>query len=222
MKSCKSIGLFFVMTILMMTMLGFGYFLGMAKSKKLLNEKNAYEKNAYEKNAYNAPSNSNAEELPFASFLDVSSDSGLLRQNTEFVILEVDDELGETREEARGLPEQYVGLDLDGFLSAMEQYNKKPPLSEKQRGFTYLEVLRFSRDRVVIRKHYEKKAKETGYYLAIMEGKVVVLTGDGQSLYMDTDISVFMLPEEIREELTNMIYVEDDEALFDFLEGYTS
>ena len=48
------------------------------------------------------------------------------------------------------LPDKYVGMNREQFLEAMELYEAFPPLSEMERGFVSLEVLSFSRKRVVV------------------------------------------------------------------------
>ena len=53
-------------------------------------------------------------------------------------------------ETTQRLPDKYVGMNREEFLQAMDLYEAFPPLSEMERGFVNLEVLSFSRERVVV------------------------------------------------------------------------
>lgn len=161
-------------------------------------------------------------EEPFVSFLDVSSESPFLRSDTEFVLEEVDVRKGTVTELVERLPDRYVGMDRESFLEAMEEYAFAPPLSERKKGFIGLEVLSFSRDRVVVQKNYRRASPDDGFYLALVDYRVVVLFDDKKTIYMTTDVSLHMLPAQLQEDLADMIYVENEKELYDFLEAYTS
>ena len=212
MKAVKSIGLFFAMSIVFFVI---GYLAGMETT---LHQMRRIEPDLQEEETAEMPQ---AKE-EFKEFLDVSSNSKYLRSDTELVVEEVDVRSGTATEVIGILPEKYVGMDLDGFRETIAQYNLSPPLSERQRGFQSAEVLRFSRDRVVVQKNYRRVSPEEGFYLALSDYRVVVLLEDKKSLYMTTDISLNMLPEAIQQELMDMIYVENEAGLYDFLEAYSS
>ena len=163
-----------------------------------------------------------ATEEPFVSFLDVSSESPFLRSDTEFVLEEVDVRKGTVTELVERLPDRYVGMDRESFLKTMEEYAFAPPLSERKKGFIGLEVLSFSRDRVVVQKNYRRASPDDGFYLALVDYRVVVLFDDKKTVYMTTDVSFHMLPANLQEDLADMIYVENEKELYDFLEAYTS
>ena len=219
MKTFKGIGLFFVAICFAVLLFEIGFALGLrTRGKNKISEELVRGQDMVEEILPDAT----AATKDFSPFLDASSNSGMLRMDTEFFVCEVNDDTGEKIETIKDLPTKYVGLDLEGFMEVMEQYNAAPPLSEREKGFEYLEVLRFSRDRVMIQKHYSEKKRKNGYYLAIMDHHVVVLCEDQSTIYMTTDISLQMLPENVREELINKRYVENEMELFDFLEAYTS
>ena len=67
----------------------------------------------------------------------------------------------------------------------------------------------------------QRKPQE-GYFLAFMDSKVIVLKEDKRTVYMTTDISSQMLPEDLRQEIMQLYYVENEQELFDFLESYSS
>lgn len=163
------------------------------------------------------------ERIPFAGFLDVASLSGVLGTDTEYVVEEMDVLRGTVVETSLKLPAKYVGMDLDSFVQAMNAYAATPPLSELERGFVGLEVLSFSRQRVVVQMNYRYVQPGESFYLALMDHQVVVLLEDQKTVYISTGISANMLSESMREQLaTGLIFVEDESSLYDFLESYSS
>ena len=62
---------------------------------------------------------------------------------------------------------------------------------------------------------------ELFYYLAVQNGKVVVLQSDEQTIYMATDISAETLPDDILFDLLQKRVV-NTQGMYDFLESYSS
>lgn len=223
MKAIRSIGLFFITAMFFMLI---GYLLGIRTKLPEGRDRNmAFLDNPSMNQEEEKPDKASLvleSEEPFVSFLDVSSDSPFLRSDTEFVLEEVDVRKGTVTEVVERLPDRYVGMDREGFLEAMEEYAFAPPLSERKKGFVGLEVLSFSRDRVVLQKNYRRASPEDGFYLAVVDHRVVVLFDDRKTVYMTTDVSLHMLPAQLQEDIADMIYVENEKELYDFLEAYTS
>lgn len=65
-------------------------------------------------------------------------------------------------------------------------------------------------------------SKEECYYLMEVNGYVVAYLSDKKTAYEYTDILVEELPMAIREELKNGKYMEGKDALYGFLENYSS
>lgn len=152
----------------------------------------------------------------------VSAQRETLSVDTEYVLLETDI-LRETEVETSWkLPNQYIGMDREQFLTAMENYSSFPPLSEMERGFVNAEVVSFSRDRVVVRMNYQYVQPGTGFYLAVQDHEVVVYLEDQETVYINTGILLETLPEELQIEIMEMRFVEDEGALYNFLETYSS
>ena len=223
MKAIKSIGLFFITAMFFMLI---GYLFGI---RTRLPERRDHGFSITDSLTLDQetimpdqPSIALETEEPFVSFLDVSSESPFLRSDTEFILEEVDVRKGTVTELVERLPDRYVGMDRESFLEAMEEYAFAPPLSERKKGFIGLEVLSFSRDRVVVQKNYRRASPDDGFYLALVDYRVVVLFDDKKTIYMTTDVSLHMLPAQLQEDLADMIYVENEKELYDFLEAYTS
>lgn len=63
---------------------------------------------------------------------------------------------------------------------------------------------------------------DDSYYLKELHGYVAVYLQDGITLYEITDLSVGNLPDEVRTDLENGIYLDSAERLYGFLENYSS
>lgn len=61
-----------------------------------------------------------------------------------------------------------------------------------------------------------------GYFVTLLNNYVVVYHGDRATIFLFTDIKAEELPREIQINLENGISMENEGALYDFLENYTS
>lgn len=153
---------------------------------------------------------------------EVSSNMETLSVDTEYVLEETDIVTGSVVETVWKLPDKYIGLNREQFLDAMESYEMFPPLAEMERGFVDLEVLSFSRERVVVQMNYQYLQPSTSFYLAVRNNEVVVYLEDMETIYINTGIQLDSLPEDTQMEIMQMIWVEDEESLYNFLEAYSS
>lgn len=153
---------------------------------------------------------------------EVMSAPETLCVDTEYV-LEETDVLNHTVVENVGrLPNKYVGMDREQFIKAMEVYADFPPLSEMERGFIGLNVLSFSRDRVVVQMNYELVQPTESFYLAVYNNEVVVYLDDRTTVYIETGIPLDSLPDSLQQSIIDMMWIENEEKLYDFLENYSS
>ena len=244
MKFVKGIGLFFVYPL---TMLVIGFYAGMeitqyfypgdqkqsvppVQENSLIQDesvKSAAGPDADSENNVQQVSESGSEETASGSGEEqdavyVSSDSETLYVGTEYVLEETDIIHHTVVETTWRLPDKYVGMNREQFLAAMETYEAAPPLTELERGFVGLEVLSFARDRVVVRMDYRYVQPSSSFYLAAYDNKVLVYLEDRQTVYIETDILLDALPLELQQEIVRMMWVENEEALYNFLETYSS
>ncbi len=155
-------------------------------------------------------------------YMTVSGLPETLSVDTDYVLQEndlTDDTVVET---VLRLPDKYFGMDREQFLEAMELYEAFPPLAEMERGFVGLEVLSFSAERVVVQMNYRYVEPSKSFYLAVKNNEVVVYLEDGETVYINTGIWLDNLPEDVQLDVIQMLWVEDEEELFDFLESYSS
>ena len=70
--------------------------------------------------------------------------------------------------------------------------------------------------------NYQYIQPSTSFYLAAYDNKVWVYLEDKQTVYIETDIRVDLLPEELQQKIMQMMWVENQEELYNFLENYSS
>lgn len=152
----------------------------------------------------------------------VNSGSGTLSVDTLYMILETDLEDETVVETGTRLPDKYIGMNRQQFVEAMELYEAFPPLKEIERGFVNLEVVSFSSEKVVVRMNYRYIQPGNSYYIAAFDNKLIVYLEDRETVYIETEIPLDALPERIRQEVIGMLWMEDEEKLYEFLETYSS
>ncbi|MCI8977564.1 hypothetical protein AALB47_16050 [Lachnospiraceae bacterium 54-11] len=142
--------------------------------------------------------------------------------NTRYVVQDYDVFSGETVEAEEMAPDKFMGLSRDRLAAEIGEYNSNPSLTDLEQGFTFMELVSFSPDRVVVRKSYERIDTEKGFFLLNENHYVVVYDYSLSHVYMNTDILVESLPEKLQEEILNMKFVENEKGLYNFLESYSS
>lgn len=150
------------------------------------------------------------------------NDEPIVSANTHYVVQEYNTVTGDIHEEEVAAPDKFIGLNREKLAQEISEYNKNPSLTDLEQGFNYMELVSFSSGRVVVRKSYEPVAEEKGFFLLNENHYVVVYNHNLSQVYMNTDILVEELPENLQEEILNMKYIEDEGALYNFLESYSS
>ncbi len=128
---------------------------------------------------------------------------------------------GTVEEQEEQIPVKYIGLNREELVSELALFDKNPPLTELEQGFETIELTAFSKDRVVICKYY-KNEEEHVYYLMVADHFVVVYEADRETIYMNTDILLSDLGESLQAEIIQGKRIEGEEALYNFLESYSS
>ncbi len=150
------------------------------------------------------------------------SEEPVLSANTNYVVQTYDTLSGQTTEAEETAPDKFIGLNRDRLADEIVEYNSNPSLTDLEQGFTFMELVSFSSDRVVVRKSYERIDTEKGFFLLNENHYVVVYDYSLSHVYMNTDILVESLPEKLQEEILSMKFVEDEKGLYNFLESYSS
>lgn len=216
MKVIKGISLFFVYP-LMMLLLGFW---GGVKVEHFFYPGEVVENKTEEVDELQAAEKPTGEIQE--DIVAVSVGGETLCADTVYVLEEVDVLRETSVETTRSLPAQYLGMNRDQFMMAMENYQVAPPLMEQERGFESLEVLSFSREQVKVRMNYRYVQPGQGFYLVVEDHEIVVYLEDKETVYINTGIMLETLPEDLQLKIIQMHYVEGEGNLYNFLETYSS
>ena len=167
--------------------------------------------------------NAKAQEMPVKEQMPVSvMDTPVVTANTRYVIQEYNALNGQLTQNEETAPDKFIGLDRTKLAQEIENYNKKPSLTDQEKGFTFMELVSFSNDNVVVKKSYEKQEAANGFFLLNENHYVVVYDHELSGIYMNTNILVEELPEKLQNEIIHMKYIQDEGELFNFLESYSS
>lgn len=142
--------------------------------------------------------------------------------DTRYIIEEVDLKRDTSVETKWKVPDKYIGMDRQSFVREMELYQQSPSLKDQELGFVSIEVVSFSREKVVVRKNYIFKEQCTSFYLVNEKNYVVVYCDDMRTVYMNTNITLDSLPDAMQQEIIQNKYIGTEEELYNFLESYSS
>ncbi len=120
------------------------------------------------------------------------------------------------------LPGKYIDMDREQLEAALEEDSQVLTLEEKEKGFCSQSLVSFSSDRVKIVRVYDSAVEEQGFYLMAINHYVWVYKHDKSTLYFKTDLMLEELPTKLQEEIVNGKYMEGEEAIYNFLESYSS
>ena len=167
--------------------------------------------------------NAKAQEMPVKEQMPVLvMDTPVVTANTRYVIQEYNVLNGQLKQNEETAPDKFIGLDRTKLAQEIENYNTKPSLTDQEKGFTFMELVSFSNDKVVVKKSYEKQEVAKGFFLLNENHYVVVYDSELSGIYMNTNILVEELPEKLQNEIIHMKYIQDEGELFNFLESYSS
>jgi len=142
--------------------------------------------------------------------------------DTLYLVETVDLSEGKVDEKEETIPGKYIGLDREGLLEELSYYDNNPPLAELELGFETIELTAFSKDRIAVCKYYRPKKENRGFYLMVADHFIVVYEEDKKTLYMNTDILLESLDDNLQAQIICGKYMENEEALYHFLESYSS
>lgn len=154
---------------------------------------------------------------------EVSNLSGQITTcDTRYIIVEHNMEDSTETETENKLPDKYLGMNREKLEEALNDYQKNPTLEDLEKGFHGIQLDSFSTEEVRITKTYAPQEITSGYYLMVMNGKIVVMEEDKETIYLTTDIYAEALSDTLKQELIMGKFIYNIEELYGFLESYTS
>ncbi len=223
MKIVKSISLFFVVPCVL---IGLGIYIGIVFDNYFYPGEKQLQLNRTEKvqveETVEADTESESTTGIEEAVVSSADDEVVLHADTEYVLEEYDTRRDTLVESSWTVPDKYLGMNREEFVEAMEIYAASPPLSEQERGFIGLEVRAFSSQKVIVRMNYAYVEPTKSFYLRVENNSIVVYCDDNATVYMYTDILADTLPEYIQTQVIMGMFVEDEAALYHFLETYSS
>lgn len=130
------------------------------------------------------------------------------------------DEKRKLTEEVESIP-ALLGCDKQGVLNYLKDYMDHLSLEEKEKGLTSYDLISYRENRICLRKTYHAPEYK-GYIAQSFNGTIVILKGDGKTVFEYTQIPINNLPEELQEQVLVGYPLENEEDLYSFLENYSS
>ena len=131
------------------------------------------------------------------------------------------------KEEQRTLTEDVgsipalLGCDKEGVERYLNDYMRHPSKKEQEAGLISYVMTAYKGNTIYLRKTYEQPVYH-GYYAKSFNGYVVILKGDEKTVYEYTQIAIHLLPDDIKEQVMDGYYLENESDLYNFLENYSS
>ena len=146
----------------------------------------------------------------------------MITRDTKYIVTEYDLTDNSEFERQEQLPDMYLGMNRSSLEEALYEYQNNPTLEDIEKGFCSIQLESFSPKKVHISKTYQSKEENDGYYLMVLDGKIVVMEEDKETIYLTTDIYADALSDSLKQELLLGKYIQNIDELYGFLESYTS
>ena len=147
-----------------------------------------------------------------------------VRVNTsmKYVVESYDGTTGVVTSEEETVPAELAGKtseELEEYISDYNQALQEDKLPEEPDS---MELVSFSKDKIVVRETYYSAEQEQGFYLKLQNQEVVIFHNDMVTPYEYTGIMEEVLPESEREKLQEGFFVADEKELYSILENLSS
>lgn len=114
-----------------------------------------------------------------------------------------------------------LGCDKAGVERYLKDYMRHLSKEEQEEGLVSYGMIAYRGNTIYLRKTYQKPVYN-GYYAKSFNGYVVIMNGDEKTVYEYTQIPIHLLPDEMKEQVMNGYYLDNEEDLYNFLENYSS
>lgn len=130
------------------------------------------------------------------------------------------DEKRKLTEEVDSIP-ALLGCDKQGVLDYLDDYMEHLSYEEKEKGLTSFDLISYRENTICLRKTFHVPQYK-GYIAQSFNGTIVILNGDGKTVFEYTQIPISNLPEDLQEQVLVGYPLENEEDLYSFLENYSS
>lgn len=141
--------------------------------------------------------------------------------DTKYLVESYDNITKERTKEEAMLPAKYIGMNREELEEELRLYSLAPTLRDQEKGFLSASLYAFSPSQIIVRKNYSLP-EINEFYLTVEDNVVVVYESSMEAIYMVTDILLEDLPQDLQEEIINIKYIRNEEAVYHFLESYSS
>ena len=136
-----------------------------------------------------------------------------VNSSMKYVVENYDGTTGVVTKEEGTVPAKIAGKTREELESYITEYNQKLQEAAIPEAPDSVELISFSKDKVVIRENYLGAEEETGFYIKLQ---------DQVTPYEYTGIREEVLPESELEKLREGFFVEDEKELYSVLENLSS
>ena len=120
------------------------------------------------------------------------------------------------------IPGKYIDMTRVDLERALYDDSKQLSLTDKERGFKSQHLELFSQEKVKIVRIFDTTVEESGYYIKAVDGKICVYKQDMETLFFETDLLLYELPEMVQQEVLRGKYIDSELKVYHFLESYSS
>ncbi len=145
-----------------------------------------------------------------------------VNSSMKYVVENYDGTTGVVTKEEGTVPAKIAGKTREELESYITEYNQKLQEAAIPEAPDSVELISFSKDKVVIRENYLGAEEETGFYIKLQDQEVVIFHNDQVTPYEYTGIREEVLPESELEKLRAGFFVEDEKELYSVLENLSS
>lgn len=168
--------------------------------------------------SYYADSNVNEQKTnPVDTLKEIRVDSTM-----KYVIENYDAMTGIVTQEETTVPAELAGKTRGEVEEYIVHYNQELKEKGVPDAPDSVELISFSKEKVVIRENYLGEEEEKGFFLKIQEGEVVIFHMDQVTPYEFTGIREEILPESEIDKLRKGYSVTDERELYSVLENLSS
>lgn len=154
--------------------------------------------------------------------LSVSTKSNVVTCDT---VYEIEPYRGKAKEDSfvEEVPFYFLGLTREELIEEIARYEVSPDFEDKKKGLLSMELISFHPDQIKVKKVYAPQEEKIIYYVKAINHELCVYRSDNmEEVFMTTDLTLEMLPDEVQEQIISTKCFNTIGEVYAFLESYTS